>query len=210
MDIQYHGANCVSFTSKSFRVVIDDNLAELGLKSITKQDDIVVFTAPHKEVSIIPRLLIDQPGEYEVAGLLITGIAARSHLGLPDSHEATMYKVTVDETSYFLTGHIYPDLNDGQLEAIGAVDVMLVPIGGNGYTLDATGALQLLKKIEPKLVIPTHYADDSIHYPVQQQTLEQALKNLGMEPKETISKLHVKPDETISSEAAQLVILSLT
>lgn len=210
MDIQYYGANCVSFTSKNFRVVIDDNLAEIGLKSITKQDDIVVYTASHKELSIVPRLLIDQPGEYEVAGLSITGIAARSHLGAPGSHEAIMYKVTVDETSYFLPGHIYPDLNDGQLEAIGAVDVMLVPVGGNGYTLDATGALQLIKKIEPKLVIPTHYADESIHYPVEQQSLEQALKNLGMEPKETVSKLHIKPDVSISSEAAELVILTRT
>jgi L-ascorbate metabolism protein UlaG (beta-lactamase superfamily) len=87
---------------------------------------------------------------------------------------------------------------------------MLVPVGGNGYTLDATGALQLIKKIEPKLVIPTHYADESIHYPVEQQSLEQALKNLGMEPKETVSKLHIKPDVSISSEAAELVILTRT
>ncbi len=208
MDIQYFGANCVTFTSKNFRVVFDDNLAELGLKSITKQDDIVVFTTNHKDLTIIPRLLIDQPGEYEVGGLSITGIAARSHLDAPGTHAATMFKVIVDETSYLLPGHIFPDLNDSQLEAIGAVDVMLVPIGGNGYTLDATGALQLLKKIEPKLVIPTHYADEAIHYPVEQQTLEQALKNLGMEPKETISKLHIKPDETISNDAAQLVILT--
>jgi len=208
MDIQYYGANCVTFTSKNFRVVIDDNLAELGLKSIMKADDIVIFTAPHKELSIVPRVLIDQPGEYEVAGLSITGIAARSHVGAAGSHESTMYKVVVDETSYFLPGHIYPDLNDDQLEAIGTADVMLVPVGGNGYTLDATGALQLLKKIEPKLVIPTHYADEAINYPVEQQSLEQAMKNLGMEPKEAVPKLHIKPDESMSDAAAQLVILT--
>lgn len=208
MDIQYFGANCVTFTTRSFRVVIDDNLAELGMKSITKQDDIVVFTGNHQGLSIVPRLLIDHPGEYEVADLSITGIAARSHVGAPGSHEVTMYKIIVDETSYFLPGHIYPDLNDDQLEAIGTVDVMLVPVGGNGYTLDATGALQLLKKIEPKLVIPTHYADEAIHYPVEQQSLEQAMKNLGMEPRETITKLHVKPDESMIDAAAQLVIIS--
>jgi beta-lactamase family protein len=207
MDIQYFGGNCIVFASKNFRVVIDDNLAELGLKSITKEDDIVIFTGSHKPLSITPRLLIDQPGEYEVAGLSITGIAAQSHLDQAGSRAATMYKVVFDETSYLITGHIHPDLNDEQLETIGTVDVMLVPVGGNGYTLDATGALQLLKKIEPKIVIPTHFADTALNYPLEQASLELALKNLGMEPKEPIPKLHIKPDETIA-DTTQLIVLS--
>jgi L-ascorbate metabolism protein UlaG (beta-lactamase superfamily) len=206
MDIQYYGANCLVFTNKNFRLVIDDNLSELGLKPIIKKDDIVVFTGSHKELNVEPKLLIDQPGEYEVSGLSITGIAARSHMDEPDAHSVTMYKIVFAETSYLITDHIYPDLDDDQLETIGTVDVMFVPVGGNGYTLDATGALQLIKKIEPKLVIPTHYAEDDIHYPVVQQSLEQALKNLGMEPKETITKLHLKPGEPIN-ETVQLVVL---
>ena len=209
MDLQYYGANCVVLSSKDFRVVVDDNLADLGLKSVAKQGDVVVFTGSHKDLSIEPRLLIDQPGEYEVANLSIVGIAAQSHLDEAGTRAATVYKMVIDDTSYFFTGHIHPDLSDDQLEAIGTVDVMFVPIGGNGYTLDATGALQLIRKIEPKLIIPTHYDDKALHYPVEQQSLEQALKNLGMEPRETVAKLRIKPGEPMS-DAAQLVILSRT
>ncbi|MGH7142015.1 MAG: MBL fold metallo-hydrolase [Candidatus Saccharimonadales bacterium] len=209
MDLQYHGANCVVLSNKDFRVVVDDNLEEIGLKSVIRPDDTVLFTARYNKLSVNPRLLIDQPGEYEVANLSVIGIAAQGHTDTAGAHTATMYKIMVDDTNYFFTGHIYSDLNDDQLEAIGVVDVMFVPIGGNGYTLDATGALQLIKKIEPKLVIPTHYADKDIRYPVEQQNLDQALKNLGMEPKETITKLRFKSVEALSG-TTQLVILNRT
>ncbi|HLZ14505.1 MAG TPA: hypothetical protein VKQ34_00760, partial [Candidatus Saccharimonadales bacterium] len=75
----------------------------------------------------------------------------------------------------------------------------------NGYTLDAVGALKLIKKVEPKLVIPTHYADDALAYPVPQQSLEDALKALAMQPKETVAKLRVKTAEL--GETTQLVVL---
>ncbi len=49
---------------------------------------------------------------------------------------------------------MFPKLTDAEQEAIGIVDVMFVPVGGSGYTLDAAGALQLIKAVEPKIVIP--------------------------------------------------------
>ena len=60
--------------------------------------------------------------------------------------------------------------------------MLVVPVGGNGYTVDPVGALKLIKDIEPKLVIPTHYADKALKYPVPQQDLAGALKEPGMEP----------------------------
>ena len=111
-----------------------------------------------------------------------------------------------DDTAYLITGHIYPDLSEQQLEKIGMVDVMIVPVGGSGYTMDAIGAMAIIKKVEPKVVIPTHYADEAIHYVVPQQTLEQSLKNMGMEPKETVAKLRFKPAE--ASDATQLIVLT--
>ena len=48
------------------------------------------------------------------------------------------------------------------------VDVMFVPVGGNGYTLDGVGALKLIKKVEPKLVVPTHYDDAMLQFPMPQ------------------------------------------
>jgi len=206
MDIQFYGANCCVLSSKGVRVVIDDNLGELGLKTVAKSGDILLFTGSHAVSAVDPKIVIAGPGEYEVSGLSITGIAARAHIDEPNSKSATMYRIVADDVTYLITGHIYPDLSEDQLEQIGMIDVMIVPIGGSGFTLDAGGAMQVIKKVEPKLVIPTHYADDALHYVVPQQTLEQALKNMGMEQKETVTKLRFKPAE--ASDATQLVVLT--
>lgn len=195
MDIQFYGANCVVLSGKGVRVVIDDNLQELGLKPVAKQGDILLYTNAHAAPAVEPRLCIDGPGEYEVSDLSVIGIAARAHMGEPGAHTATMYRVMADGVTYLFAGHVYPELSDEQLEAAGMVDVLFVPVGGSGYTLDPTGALKLIKAIEPKLIIPTHYADPALHYPVPQETLEQALKTMGMEPKETVTKLRYKPSE---------------
>jgi L-ascorbate metabolism protein UlaG (beta-lactamase superfamily) len=202
MDLQFYGANCFAVTYKGTRVVIDDNLAELGAKSILKADDVALYTGTHDTSG--GRLILDSPGEYEVSDISITGIAARAHTD-ESGLNATMFKLSAGELSVLFTGHIYPELTDDELEAIGLVDLMAVPVGGNGYTVDPVGALKLIKAIEPKLVVPSHYADKSLKYPVPQQELSVALKELGMEPKETVAKLRLKPAEL--SDVTQLVIL---
>ncbi|HVV66645.1 MAG TPA: MBL fold metallo-hydrolase [Candidatus Saccharimonadales bacterium] len=203
MDLQFYGANCVSLTSKSTRFVIDDNLAELGGKSIVKSGDVALYTTPMADKPAA-RLVFDGPGEYEVADISIIGIPARAHVD-ESGENATMFKLVVGENSVLFTGHIYPELNDVQLEAIGMIDILVIPVGGNGYTVDPVGALKLIKAIEPKLVIPTHYADEVLKYPMPQQELSVALKELGMEPKETVSKFKLKPAEL--TDVTQLVVL---
>jgi L-ascorbate metabolism protein UlaG (beta-lactamase superfamily) len=205
MDAQFYGANCIVLSTKQARVVIDDNLADLGKKSVTKAGDISVFTGAHGEPISQSKITISQPGEYEVSGITIHGIAARGHMDEETKKGATIYKVSTDELRVLITGHIYPELTDSQLEAIGTVDVMFVPVGGNGYTLDGVGALKLIKKVEPKLVVPTHYATESLNFPVPQRSLEEVLQSLAMEPKETLMKLKLKSSEL--SENTQLVIL---
>ena len=204
MDLQFHGANCISISLKGARVVVDDNLAELGGKSVLKPDDVALYTSRHEGASS-GRLMLDGPGEYEVSDISIIGIAAQAHIDGPNSRNATMFKLIIGEVTLLVTGHIYPELSEEQLEAVGMIDVLMVPVGGNGYTVDPVGALKLIKAIEPKLVIPTHYADKAFNFPVPQQDLEYALKELGMEPKETVSKLRIKPTEL--SDVTQLTIL---
>src|SRR2546430_11566135 len=138
MEIQFHGANCITISGKQARITVDDNWSDLGGKSVTKAGDIVLFTGLHtNDAAQSARLVIDQPGEYEVAEVSVFGIAARNHMDEADVKTATMYKIVVDDIRILVTGHIYPELSDAQLESIGVVDVMVVPVGGNGYTLDA-------------------------------------------------------------------------
>lgn len=204
MDIQFYGANCVTFTYKGTRVVVDDNLADLGAKGIVKADDVALYSTTHGTPSAA-RLVLDSPGEYEVSDISIIGMAARAHIDEPGDKHATMFKLMSADLSVLVIGHVYPELSDAQLEAIGLVDVLVVPVGGHGYTLDPVGALKVIKDIEPKLVIPTHYDDKALHFPVPQLELAAALKELAMEPKETVSKLRLKPGEL--GDVMQLVVL---
>ena len=205
MDAQFYGANCLVLTTKQARVVIDDNLKELGKRGVTKPGDIVIFTGAHGSSGVDPKITISQPGEFEVSGIVIQGIAARSHIDEEGKKSATLYKISADDLRILVTGHIYPELSDEQLEAIGAVDVMFIPVGGNGYTLDGVGALKLIKKLEPRLVIPTHFAADDLTYPVPQRGLDEVLQSLAMEPKEKSTKLKLKVNEL--GENTQLAIL---
>lgn len=205
MDIQFYGANCVTIGNKQFRIVVDDNLEDLGKKAILKNGDIALFTGPHSTPKIESPLTVSHPGEYEVSGVSIYGIAARAHMDEAGKKGATMYKIIVDDIRILVTGHIYPELSEQQLESVGTVDVMFVPTGGNGYTTDPIGALKLIKKVEPKLVIPTHYDEKGLNFAVPQQTLEQAVTGLSMEPKETVDKLKLKSSDL--DETTQLVIV---
>ncbi len=170
MDLQFYGANCVTLTYKGARTVIDDNLADLGAKSIVKAGDVALFTGPHGGAEAA-RLTFAAPGEYEVADVSVIGIATRAHIDEPGTTNATMFKFVHGGLTVLITGHIYPELSEAQLEAVGMVDVLVVPVGGNGYTVDPVGALKLIKSIEPKIVVPTHYADKALNFVVPQQDL---------------------------------------
>lgn len=205
MDIQFYGANCIRLSNKRASLVFDDNLADLGLNATTKAGEIALFTGPHGDPKAEVKLLIDYPGEYEVSNVSIRGVAARAHMDEEGQKTAVMYRLLMDDLRIAVLGHVYPELSEDQLEALGTVDVLLIPVGGNGYTLDGIGALKLIKKIEPKLVIPTHYADKNINYPMPQAELADALKNMSMEPKETVPKLKLKAGDL--GDVTQLIVL---
>jgi L-ascorbate metabolism protein UlaG (beta-lactamase superfamily) len=205
MDIQFFGANCFVVTTKQLRITIDDNLASLGASSPTKAGDLVLFTTPTEKPKVEAKLVIDGPGEYEVAGVSVKGMSVRANMDAADQKTATLYKIIADDLNLVITGHIYPELSEEELETIGLVDILCIPIGGNGYTVDAAGALSVIKKIEPKVVIPTNYADKALKYPVPQQSLDEALNILAMEPKETVTRLKIKASDL--SDALQLIVL---
>jgi L-ascorbate metabolism protein UlaG (beta-lactamase superfamily) len=204
MELQYFGANCVRLTAKKAQIVIDDNLTQLGLKSITKPEDINLRTCieiPLHE----SRFTADMPGEYEISGVIIRGVAARGLKDEPNKVSRVIYTIMTEDLKVAVFGHIFPELSDDQLEQIGLVDIAIVPVGGNNYTLDGVGALKVIKKIEPKVVIPTHYADKAIKYDPAQEDLAAASKGLGMEPSETATKYRPKISEL--TDTARLIVL---
>jgi len=207
MEIQYYGGNCVKISTKKVSIVIDDNIKELGGTQVSKPTDIVLTTSrAAKGAKQVGQIIIDGPGEYEISNASIIGIAARAHIDEDDKKNATIFKVVVDDVRIAVVGHIYPDLSEEQLENIGVVDILIIPVGGHGFTLDTVGALKVIKKIEPKIIIPTNYDDTKLTYPVPAVNLEDALKGLSMEPKETVPKLKIKGADLLTDQA-QLVVL---
>lgn len=204
MEIQYYGANCVRISTKKAAITVDDNISDLGGKAITKPGDIAIFTGAHGGTKSGAKITIDEPGEYEVSDISIQGIPARAHID-ESGFNATIYRIIADDMRIAVVGHVYPDLNSAQLEALNTIDILCIPVGGNGYTLDPIGALKLIKEIEPRIVIPTHFDDKGLNYTVPQQSLEEVLKGLSMEPRETIAKLKLKPTEL--GDTTQLVVL---
>lgn len=206
MEIQYFGGNCIKINTKRATVVVDDNLKKIGAKTITKPEDIAVFTGDHDKVSNV-KLVIDQPGEYEVSDVSMTGLGARAHIEEEGKRGATMYKLVAEDIRIAVIGHVYPTLTEEQLETFGTIDLLVIPVGGHGFTLDAAGALQIIKKIEPKIVIPTYYADPTLNYPVPADELEDAIKALSMEPKDRTSKLKLKSSDLLGADQTQLIII---
>jgi len=180
-EIEYKGANSVIISTKKSTLVVDPKLSLVGLKDVSTKDAVELATEARFALNgETARLNIEGPGEYGVGEFDIKGIAAQRHLDSEaEPLASTIYRVEVNDVRVAIIGNIYEKLSETQLEEIGLIDILIIPVGGNGYTLDATGAASLTRSIDPKVVIPVHFAESDIKYEVPQDTLETFTKELG-------------------------------
>jgi L-ascorbate metabolism protein UlaG (beta-lactamase superfamily) len=193
-DIEYKGGNGVVITSKKTQLVVDPQLSLVGLKNLPVKEAVEIATEPRFVVNDeAARLVVEGPGEYEIGEASIRGIRATRHLDTEaDEPVATIYRVELGDVRLAVIGNIAPKLSEDQLEEIGVVDVLIIPVGGNGYTLDATSAATIARQVEPRLVIPVHYADSALKYEVPQETLDVFVKEMAAPVEEAGSKLKIK------------------
>lgn len=197
-DIEYKGGNTVVITTKKASAIIDPAMSAIGLKDVNVKDAVEIatearFATQHPDA----RILIEGPGEYETADFSIKGVTAQRHIDTPDTEQlSTIYRIEVGEVRIGVLGNIAPKLSDDQLESLGVLDILILPVGGGGYTLDATSAALLVRQIDPKVVIPTHYGDGVLKYEVPQDTLDTFVKELGA-PVEPVAKYKVKGISTL-------------
>lgn len=194
IEIEYFGGNCVKLSDKKASIVVDDNLEELGLKTKTSDKDISLVTSQDIKVDKMGRFTVDCPGDYEISEVSIKGIAARAHLD-ESGERSTIYVIRMGDFTIAIIGHIYPEMTDDLAEKIGLVDVIIIPVGNSGYTLDPVGAIKVATQLEPKIVIPTHYADPAIKYTVPQISLEEFLKLLSVGEAEPVKILKLKESD---------------
>lgn len=205
MEITYRGGNCVEFAIKKETVVIDGALSKLGLKDINAKDGVYLATQRGWNPEAAATMCIDGPGEYEVRGVSIKGVASTSMIALNDEKNATIYRVVLQGVTIVVVGHVRVPLNEDELEKIGVVDIAILPVGGNGYTMDAHQAAGVVKQLEPKVVIPTHYADPAITYEVPQNPIDEFLKEMSAEH-EVVSSYKIKG----AVLPAQLTVVEIT
>jgi L-ascorbate metabolism protein UlaG (beta-lactamase superfamily) len=180
-DITYKGGNGVVIATKKSTVVIDPKLSVVGLKNTSVKDAVELATEERFALrSADAQLAIEGPGDYEIGDFSIHGVSAVRHIDTDkDEQIATIYRLEVGDVRIALLGNIAPTLSDEQLEALGVVDIAIIPVGGGGLTLDATSAASLVRQIDPKVVIPTHFADAALSYEMPQEPLETFVKELG-------------------------------
>lgn len=206
-EVEYKGGNGVIITTKQSTVVIDPKLSVVGLKDMSVKGVVEVVTEPRFKIeSEDARLVIEGPGDYEIGDYSISGVAASRHIDTENDEKiATIYRIEVNDVRIALLGNIMAKLSESQLEALGVIDILVLPVGGGGYTLDPSSAAVLARQIEPKVVIPVHYADNALTYEVPQESIDLFTKEMGV-PVEKAAKYKVK---SIAALPAVLTVVEI-
>ena len=181
MDIEYKGANCIVIKNKKILIVVDPT-SNVSVKEAQNPDAVILATqdnfAPGEKDA--KNFVINMPGEYEYMDVGVRGIPVRSHIGADENAKnATVYRVEIDGVRMAVVGHTVAPLNDDDLESIGVVDIVVIPVGGSGFTLDAKDAATIVRQISPKVIIPTHFDDGRTEYEVPQESVDLFIKEMG-------------------------------
>ena len=174
--------------------------------------DIVLSSLNHPDMNGVDQVsfgekkafAITSPGEYEVKGVFIKGFGSESHYdGAKVSSEKrinTIYAVSLEGMNICFLGALdQTELPKEADEGIDGVDILFVPIGGNGV-LDPAKAYKLAVSLEPKLIIPMHYGDIG-----GKDALKAFLKEAGENPKAT-TKLTLKKKDLEGKDAEVAVL----
>ena len=162
MEITYLGHSCFKIRGKQASVITDPYGPEAGYTLGKATASIVTVSHDHQNHSYAtgvtgePRV-ISRPGEYEVAGTLIIGVPTfhDNEKGIKRGKN-TVFVMEMDELSLCHLGDLGHPLTDAQLEAIGRVDILMIPVGGV-YTIGAPSAAALVRQMDPRIVLPMHY-----------------------------------------------------
>lgn len=216
MDIKYLGHSSFFIKSKDARLVTDPFDSSIGIKFPKVEADIVTVSHQHEDhnqaklVGGTP-LVIDMPGEFEKNGVRITGYSSyhdkeKGAQRGPD----TLYKIEAEGISVLHCGDLGVVLDDGFVDMIGDVDVLLIPVGGF-YTIDSSEAVELVKKIEPSIVIPMHYNQPRLDQKTFSKLtgVDDFLTKKGADKTAPIAKLSLKK-ETLVSEETKVVVMEIS
>jgi len=215
MNILWHGQSFFEIVLKgdnggTVKIVIDPFSKEIGLRPPRTEADILLITHQHpdhnnREAIKGEPLAIASPGEYEVKGVFVKSISAfHDNSQGKERGEVVVYRIEAEGLKLcHLSDLGQRELTDEQVERIGEVDILFIPVGGN-YTIDAKAASNIISQIEPRIVVPMHYKIANLK--IKLDGLDKFLKQMGSEDVEKLKKLKVKPKD-LPQEETKIVVL---
>lgn len=206
MEITWYGHSCFRITERNYATVVTDpyDHRAVGLSPLKLKADIVTVsnsTPGHDFLSAVKgdAYRITGPGEFEVGGVFITGVQTNGHTR-KDSGEPrnTLYLIDYNGINVLHLGSLNRVPTQTEVEALGPVHVVLVPVGGGG-ALNAAKAAEVISLLEPNIVIPMHY-----HLPeslIKLEPLSKFLKEMGLsgvtsQPSIKVTSVNSLPEET--------------
>jgi len=214
MEIIWHGHSFFEIKSKEnknqVKIAIDPFSEEIGLKPQKVEADILLISHDHydhnnKSVILGNYFLIDTQGEYEVKGIFVKAI--KSFHDKVEGKERGKNLIFLIEAENLRVCHMgdfgQKELNEKQIEEIGEVDILMLPVGGV-YTISPKEAIKILEQLEPKITIPMHYGLPKLK--IKLDSVDKFLRSLGIKSLQPEKKLSIKKED-LSPEEAKIILL---
>lgn len=202
MDITWYGHACFRLRSRGVTVVTDPYDKTLGLSLPSLKANIVTVShdTPHHNHTAGVKgnyMVIDSPGEYEINGVFVNSIRMSRSKDAKAAPQNNVFVIYMDEVTLCHLGDLAHVPTQKQVEDMGNIDVLMVPVGGSG-ALKATQAAEVISLIEPFIVIPMHYKLPNLT--IKLDPVSKFLKELGITKTETVETLKLTasslPEET--------------
>jgi L-ascorbate metabolism protein UlaG (beta-lactamase superfamily) len=174
MKVKWLGHSCFLVTSKGGVRIITDPYAvggDIKYSPIKETADIVVVSHGHSDHSNVSAVqgkpaVVEGSGTKTARGIQFRGIAAYHDASHGEQRGPnTIFCFNVDGLKLCHLGDLGHVLNPGQVNEIGAIDILFIPVGGF-YTIDAPVASQVCDQLKPKVVIPMHFKTPRCAYPI--------------------------------------------
>ena len=213
MTLSWFGHSCFRLEGKNFTLLIDPFDKAIGLRPPRVKDDIILVTHQHHDHNSVGEvdgtpLLVVGPGEYEAKAVYIHGIQSfHDNSGGAERGLNTIYVIKAEEVTLCHLGDLGQEqLSEEQIDAIGEVDVLMIPVGGQ-YTIDHKTAASVVTQIEPKFIIPMHYQLPGLRLSKTIDGVDKFVKTVGL-PVESTDKLKLS-DKTLPAEEMKLVVFNI-
>ncbi|AKM84884.1 TPA: MBL fold metallo-hydrolase [Patescibacteria group bacterium] len=162
MDIKWIGHACFQLRGRDVSIVTDPFSSETGLNLPVLTADVLTISHNHFDhnytAGVTAAITFDTPGEFEFKGARIRGIRTfHDESGGAERGGNIMFLFVIDGLSVLHCGDLGHLPDDALIDTLGDIDVLLLPVGGK-YTLPVEAAVEFVRQVEPKIVVPMHFA----------------------------------------------------